>query len=71
MILSLRGKNGRGMGSIKKQNVRQDLQDYLAKRAFGSTVSIRRRKKIPFILKILSKKKLKSNPFNAHRPCGK
>ena len=34
------------MDSIKKENIRQDLQDYIDKRAFGPKVSRRQRKEI-------------------------
>ena len=35
---------------VKKENIRQDLQDYIDKRAFGPNGNSPQAKKIPFIL---------------------
>ena len=44
---------------VKKENIRQDLQDYIDKRAFGPTVTRRRRRKSHSSCKSCLKKELK------------
>ena len=48
------------MDSIKKENIRQDLQDYLDKRAFGPMLSCRRPKTSNSSCKSCPKKEIKN-----------